>query len=146
MGARDWHVARAKRHLEVADFLADASHFDWAGVALFYSAHQWVHSSLADEPALSRDERHPRKHTAPAGPENGGRGTSQLVAALYPSISHSYRSLFDFSHRTRYDVQVLSQGLGEDELWKLLFAQYKSVRQHCESLNKTRDKISTQAP
>lgn len=146
MGARDWHVARAKRHLEVAEFLADSGHYDWAGVALFYSAHQWVHSSLADEPALGRDERHPRKHTAPAGEQNGGRGTSQLVAALYSHVSHAYRSLFDFSHRTRYDVQKLSEGLGEDQLWRLLFAQYDSVRQHCEWLNKSRSKISTQAP
>lgn len=146
MGARDWHVARARRHLEVAEFLADSGHYDWAGVALFYSAHQWVHSSLADEPALRRDERHPRKHTAPAGEDTGGRGTSQLVAALYPNISHAYRSLFDFSHRTRYDVQVLSRNMGETQLWRLLFAQFREVKQHCHALNGTRGTVSTQAP
>jgi hypothetical protein len=53
--------------------------------------------------------------------------------------------LFDLSHRTRYDVQVLSQGIGEDQLWQLLVSQYTSVRHHCDALNATRGKISTQA-
>jgi hypothetical protein len=144
MGARDWHLTRAKRHLEVAEFLATNGHHDWASVALFYSAHQWVHSSLADEPGLTRDERHPRKHTMPAGDD--GRGTTQLVAAMYPSIELSYRSLFDMSWRTRYDYSKLASSLGEDQLWNLLFAQYKEIRTFCKSLNGTREKISTQAP
>lgn len=144
MGARDWHVSRAKRHLEVAEFLADSEHYDWAAVALFYSAHQWVHSSLADEPDLVRDERHPRKHTMPSGRD--GRGTTQLVAALYPSIEVSYRSLFDLSWRTRYDFKHLAMGMGEAQLWKLAMSQFSDVRTFCKSLNGTRPKISTQAP
>lgn len=146
MGSREWHIARAKRHNEVAEFLAESFHYDWAGVALFYSAHQWVHSSLSDEPGLPRDERHPRKHTAPAGEGSGGRGTSQLVTAMYPNISLAYRSLFEFSHRTRYDLQTLSSSMGEGQLWSLLVAQYRDVKKHCQSLNGTREKISTQAP
>lgn len=144
MGARDWHVTRAKRHLEVAEFLAANQHFDWASVALFYSAHQWVHSLLADEPGLVRDERHPRKHTMPAGDD--GRGTTQLVAALYPSIEIPYKSLFDMSWRTRYDYNKLASGLGQAQLWGLLFAQYNAIRKFSKGLSGTREKISTQAP
>lgn len=146
MGARNWHIARAKRHLEVAEFLAASGHHDWAAVALFYSGHQWVHSSLADEPDLVRDERHPRKHTMPPGEGSGGRGTNQLVAALYPAISVQYRSLFDLSWRTRYDWDNLARGMDEPTLWKLLRHQFDEVRVHCEDLNKSRPRISTQAP
>ena len=92
MGARKWHVARAEHHLEVGQHL-QGRYEDWAAVALAYSALHYVHSSLADEPALLKDERHPRKHTAPAGAGNGGRGTNQLVRDLYPSIHVQYRSL-----------------------------------------------------
>lgn len=145
MGARKWHVARAKRHLEVAEFLAENEHYDWAAVALFYSAHQWVHSSLADEPELVRDERHPRKHTMPPGEGGGGRGTNQLVACLYGGINVQYRSLFDMSWRTRYDWDKLANGM-DDKLWVMLKMQYNDVRKHCQSLNGTRSTISTQAP
>ena len=145
MGARNWHIARAKRHLEVAEFLADNGHYDWAAVALFYSAHQWVHSSLADEQGLARDERHPRKHTMPPGEGSGGRGTNQLVSALYGGINVQYRSLFDMSWRTRYDWDKLANGM-DDRLWILLKMQYNEVRKHCQSLNCTRPTISTQAP
>lgn len=146
MGARDWHIARAKRHLEVADFLADGAHYDWAAVALFYAAHQWVHSSLADEPGLARDERHPRKHTMPSGAGGGGRGTNQLVAAHYPLISVQYRSLLEMSWRTRYDWEKLAGGMSDEQLWTLLKRQFKDVRDHCQNLNGTRPKIPTQAP
>ena len=111
MGSREWHLARAKRHKEAADHLAANDFDDWAAVALFYSAHQYVHSALSGDPTLPRDERHPRKHTAPPGPESGGRGTNQLVAALFPDeINVAYRSLFEASHRTRYDFQQLGPG------------------------------------
>jgi hypothetical protein len=146
MGTRNWHIARANRHLEVAEFLAAGSQHDWAAVALFYSAHQWVHSSLADEPCLARDERHPRKHTMPPGEGSGGRGTTQLVAAQYPEIEVQYRSLFEMSWRTRYDWNKLSTGMDEPTLWKLLSWQFDEVRSHCQDLNKTRPTISTQAP
>jgi hypothetical protein len=145
MGARNWHASRAKRHLEVSDFLVDAEHFDWAAVALFYSAHQWIHSSLADEPQLVRDERHPRKHTMPPGSGNGGRGTNQLVSALYPGIEVQFRSLFEMSLRTRYDWNKLAQGMDKAQ-WQLLFKQYRDVRSFTQHLNGTRPTISTQAP
>ena len=141
MGARQWHVARAKHHLEVAEFLA-VTYVDWAAVALFYSALQYVHSSLADEPGLRKDERHPRKHTAPAGEANGGRGINQLVRDLYPAIQIAYMSLFDASRRTRYDFDQL----GHDQVWPLLKAQHRVVVDYCVSLNGTRPPISTQSP
>ena len=146
MGARHWHVARAKRHKEVADFLAENGHHDWAAVALFYSALQWVHSSLADEPGLPRDERHPRKHTAPAGEANAGRGVNQLVRDIYPSVHESYRSLFELSHRTRYDVMKLASPIGVDALWQLWLMQFDTVQNHCQGLNQSRETISSQAP
>lgn len=140
MGARAWHIARAKHHKEVADYLS-GPHVDWAAVALFYSALHWVHSSLADEPGLAKDERHPRKHTAPAGSGNGGRGVNQLVRDLYPSVHPAYISLFDISRRTRYDVDKLGAGA-----WTLLNLQLNTIRGHCEALNASRPAQSPQAP
>lgn len=146
MGARHWHVARAKRHKEVADHLATHGHYDWAAVALFYAALAWVHSSLADEPDLPRDERHPRKHTAPAGVDNGGRGANQLVRDCYPSIHVSYASLFDMSRRTRYDFTKLAESMNDETVWKLLMVQFNEVQTFCQGLNQTRNPLSTQAP
>jgi hypothetical protein len=119
----------------------DPQHTDWAAVALFYAADQWVHSSLADEPDLPKDERHPRKHTAPAGEDTGGRGTNQLVRDLFPEIHVQYRSLMEASHRTRYDFEQLGA-----MAWPLLQRQYGDVRAFCRARNATRPTRSTQEP
>ncbi len=141
MGSRAWHLARSKRHKEVADHLSLSGFDDWAAVALFYSAHQLVHSALSGE-SLARDERHPRKHTAPPGAGSGGRGTNQLVTQLWPhDVGRAYRSLFEASHRTRYDFEQLGSGA-----YKLLEMQYKIVSKHVELLNSSRPDVSTQAP
>lgn len=142
MGARDWHVAKAVRHKTVADFLADSGHHDWAAVALFYAAHQWVHSSLADEPGVSKDERHPRKHTSPKGADC--RGTTQMVQQLYPDIKLSYRSLFELSHRTRYDHDKLNENMSDGTAYGMALLQFSEVQQFCERRNATRPRISTQ--
>ena len=142
MGARDWHIARAGHHKEVAHFLADGGHHDWAAVALFYAAHQWVHSSLADEPGMHRDERHPRKHVSPRGAD--GRGTNQLVSDLFVDIAEAYRSLYDMGRRSRYDHDQLSQGMENDAVWKLLLMQHSTIEQFCVARNATRAKVSTQ--
>ena len=140
MGARTWHAARAKHHKEVADFLKD-KYPDWAAVALFYSALSYVHSSLADEPSLAKDERHPRKHTAPPGSANAGRGVNQLVRDLYPAIHTQYMSLFEMSRRTRYDFEKLGS-----MAYPMLVLQWKSVADFCTGLNQGRPTIPTQAP
>lgn len=140
MGARGWHVSRAQHHFQVAAFL-EPKYPDWSAVALFYSAHQYVHSSLADEPELDKDERHPRKHTAPAGDASGGRGTNQLVRDLYPSIWVAYASLCDASHRTRYDFKQLGP-----MAVPMLKLQHSEVKTFCTGLNQTRPPRSTQAP
>lgn len=141
MGHRTWHVARAAHHLEVAEHLSQ-TYVDWACVALFYSAHQLVHSTLADEPGVSKDERHPRKHTAPAGDANAGRGTNQMVRDLLPEIHDEYRSLFELSHRTRYD----SDKLGGPMLWPLARKQYDSIDKYCRGRNAGRPPRPTQEP
>jgi len=140
MGARNWHAARATHHKRVADHL-EPTFPDWAAVALFYSAMHLVHSSLADEPGVSKDERHPRKHSAKAGEEHGGRGTNQMVRDLYPEIHEQYRSLCEMSHRTRYDMDQLGP-----QAYPLLVRQWKDVRAFCEGRNQGRPTIPTQAP
>lgn len=142
MGSRNWHLARARRHKEVADYLGGSGdHDDWAAVALAYAAHQLVHSALSGE-SLAKDERHPRKHTSPAGVSTGGRGTNQLVNALFPEpVAEAYASLFEAGRRTRYDVAKLGPNA-----YKLLLLQYEVVRLHCELLNISRADIPTQAP
>ncbi|SDI79850.1 hypothetical protein SAMN05444157_0211 [Frankineae bacterium MT45] len=139
MGARGWHVARADHHKRVADFLQE-EHPDWAAVALFYSAMMYIHSSLADESRLVKDERHPRKHTAKAGSEHGGRGTNQLVRDLYPNVHTQYISLFEMSRRTRYDIAQL----GGEFAYKMLLRQWADIKKHCVGLNETRAIISSQ--
>ncbi|QHD84420.1 hypothetical protein GR168_02690 [Gordonia sp. JH63] len=136
MGVRKWHLARAAHHKEVSDFLLDR-YPDWAMVALFYSALHYVHSSLADEEDLGKDERHPRKHT---GLEPGARGTNQMVAAKYAQIYPAYMSLFELSHRTRYDMAQLGAMTvpGAEKQWA-------TVKQFCEALNASRPWIKSQA-
>ena len=137
MGVRKWHLERAKHHKKASDYLLQ-DFPDWAMVALFYSALHYVHSSLADEPSLPKDERNPRKHSSP---EIGTRGTNQLVAAMYPSITIAYRSLMELSHRTRYDMAALGP-----TAVPMAQLQWKSVKQFCEGLNQTRQALSSQAP
>ncbi|MGV8979184.1 MAG: hypothetical protein ACOH17_14185 [Cellulomonas sp.] len=140
MSSRAQHLARAKHHLEVADHLSGQTEYiDWAGVALFYAAHQMIHSCLSGEPGLAKDERHPRKHTGGPGEGRGGRGTNSLVADLYvDDVSVAYRSLYDLSRRTRYDFKQLG------EPWPLMMMQYKTVEAHCRALNAARPDRSTQ--
>lgn len=145
MGAAAWHRARAERHKAVADFLSSQrdDYTDWAAVALFYAAMMQVHSVLSSDPKLSKDERHPRKHTAPAGAASGGRGTNQLVAALFPaSVNLAYRSLFEASHRTRYDFVQL----GGMAAYKLLLIQFNEVEKYCAGVRASRQDRPTSAP
>jgi hypothetical protein len=130
MGARHWHLERAKRNKEASDSFLD-EYPEWAMTALFYSALHYVHSSLADERRLPKDERHPRKHTAPAGVD--GRGVNQLVRDLYPEIHRQYRSLFELSHRTRYDVCELGPLTAP-----MAQQQWKDVQAFCEGKNQGR--------
>lgn len=142
MGNRAWHLARAKRHKEVADFLRDSGYEDWAMVALAYAAHAVVHSTLSGDPALARDERHPRKHTSPPGSGMGGRGTNQLVNAAFPhDVAEAYSSLFEMGRRSRYDVQKLGPSA-----YRLLELQYRTVFDYCAGINASRPDRSTQEP
>lgn len=141
MGSRKWHLARAKRHKEVADHLGGNGYDDWAAVALAYAAHQQVHSALSGEP-LAKDERHPRKHTSPRGSGSGGRGTNQIVNAIFPeAVAEAYASLFEAGRRTRYDIVLLGP-----DAYKLLCLQYETVRRHCALLNESRPDIPTENP
>ena len=137
MPSRSFHLARAEYDKQVSDFLIE-KHPDWGLVALFYSAMHYVHSSLADEPNTPKDERHPRAHTSM---QPGARGTNQMVLAKYPTIATAYMSLLELSHRTRYDILQLGPMTikGAQMHWA-------SIKSHCEGLNSTRPKISTQAP
>ncbi|MEZ0382163.1 hypothetical protein [Mycobacterium sp. pW045] len=136
MGVRKWHLKRAEHHKAASDYLV--GHFDdWAVVALFYSAMHYVHSSLADEPGLTKDERNPRKHS---GVEQGSRGTNQLVKAVYPSISAPYRSLYEASRRTRYDIAQLGTAA-----IPLFNRQWTEIKQFCEGLNQGRPWLPSQA-
>jgi hypothetical protein len=143
MGSRIWHLERAKRHLFVADHLRDTGFEDWACVALAYAAHQWVHSVLSGGPDLARDERHPRKHTSPPGSGHGGRGTNQLVNALFPDdVATAYASLFEAGRRTRYDISQL----GGPQAYKLLEVQFATVTRCCSGINATRPDRRTEEP
>lgn len=130
MGARHWHVERAERNKKASDFIED-EFLEWSMTALFYSALHYVHSSLADEAALPKDERHPRKHTRPAGQD--GRGVNQLVRDLYPEIHLQYRSLFELAHRTRYDVVELGP-----MTTTMARKQWQDVRDFCTGRNQGR--------
>jgi len=136
MGVRKWHLKRAEHHKDASDHMLGPFN-DWAVVALFYSAMHYVHSSLADEPDLTKDERNPRKHS---GVEVGNRGTNQLVRAMYPEIHVQYRSLYEASWRTRYDIAQL----GSTAI-PLLTTQWREVKQFCEGLNQGRPWIPSQA-
>lgn len=142
MGSRDFHLKRAKHHLEVADHLAaNQAYVDWAAVAYFYAAHQMVHSTLSGDPGLSKDERHPRKHNSYGGEGTGGRGTNQLVRDVLAPVHRSYRSLNEASQRARYDFKTW----GDFPLARLR-EQYEEVERYCLMLNLTRPDRNTQEP
>lgn len=124
------HLARAE-HCKAASERLEDGFKDWAAVALFYSALHYVHSCLADEPGLVKDERHPRKHSRPAGQDL--RGTNQLVRDIYPEINVQYRSLEELSHRTRYDLGVLGP-----MAWPMAQRQWTEVKYFCEGKNQGR--------
>lgn len=130
MGARTWHLERAKRNKEASDAF-ETDWPEWCVIALFYSALHYVHSSLADEPDLPKDERHPRKHTSPGGED--GRGLNQLVRDVYPEIHVQYRSLFELGHRTRYDVQQLGP-----LTIPMARKQWSEIKAFCEGKNQGR--------
>jgi hypothetical protein len=73
--------------------------------------------------------------------EPGARGTNQMVAERFPTIAQAYMSLQELSHRTRYDVLKLGSMTipGARIHWT-------SIKNFCEALNGTREKIPTQAP
>jgi hypothetical protein len=134
VGARSWHLKRAEYHKQVAEQLsAQPEYVEWAAVALFYSAYHYIHSALSDEPGLSKEERHPRKHSAPAGEDNQGRGTNQLVRDLYGSIHRDYRSLHEASLRTRYDFNKLTASS-----YQFLEEQHHQVEKLIRLLHSTR--------
>lgn len=137
MGVRKWHIKRAEHHKNASDhMLGDFD--DWAVVALFYSAMHYVHSSLADEVDLCKEERNPKKHS---GVVVNSRGTNQLVLAKYPQINLQYRSLYEGSRRTRYDIaQLGSMAL------PMFTQQWDEIRRYCEGLNQSRPWIPSQAP
>jgi hypothetical protein len=137
MGARNWHIERAKHHKKASEYL-ETDFPDWCAVALYYSALQYIESALSGEPGLPKDERHPRKHT---GNELGTRGRNQLVAALYPNISRQYRSLEEMSRRTRYDLFKLGP-----MTMPMLMREWKEVKAFCEGLNQGRQDIPTAQP
>ena len=141
MGSRKWHLARAEHHLKTADHLAQTPQFmDWAFVALFYAAHQQVHSVLSGEPSLVKDERHPRKHNSPYKASEGGRGTNDLVGAFMRSIQRDYMSLFEAGRRTRYETPLLG-----DDAYRKFRDQHDRIAKFCELTNRTREDISTQS-
>jgi len=137
MGARVWHVQRATRNKDASDAF-EAEWPDWCVVALFYSALHYVQSSLADEPELPRDERHPRKHSSPGGDD--GRGTNQLVRDIYPEIHEQYRSLVELAHRTRYDVEKLGP-----MTIPMARQQWSDIKAFCETKNQGRAPLPARA-
>lgn len=130
MGHRTWHVEPAARNKKASDaFRKDFE--EWSAIALFYSAFHYVHSTLADESGLPRDERHPRKHTNAGGEDL--RGVNQLVRDLYPEIHTEYRSLFELSYRTRYDMYTLGP-----VAMKMAELQWTAIRDFCVGKNSGR--------
>jgi hypothetical protein len=126
MGQAAWHWARAKHHYDFAVDLHRTlpTYSDWAAVGLFYSALHIAHAALDGETGLPKDERHPRKHSAPKNAKVGGRGLSQLVRDLYRPAHFQYRSLFEASVRTRYDMTALASPQ------QRLLADHKVVHDH----------------
>jgi hypothetical protein len=126
VGLAAWHWARARHHLAFANDTEQhlPTYIDWAAVGLFYSALHTVHAALDGETSLPKDERHPRKHSAPKNAKVGGRGTNQLVRDLYGPASFAYRSLIEASHRTRYDFKALPAPYAR------LLADHKVVHDH----------------
>jgi hypothetical protein len=89
----------------------------WAAVALFYSAHQLVHSVLDGE-TFAGHLRHPQQHSGP-------QGTSGLVARFYRHIAIHYKSLFGTGEAVRYSGQLVTQPVYDE----LINSDYEPIRQ-----------------
>ena len=71
---------------------------------------------------------------------------NQLVRDVYPSINRSYKSLYELSRRTRYDVDALTKsvssgGLDDRTAFTLATLQWQEVRDFCLSRNKGRPAV-----
>lgn len=143
MGARSWHVACAEHHKSAAKHIqTDEEYLDWAVVALFYAANHFVHSVLADIEEVGKDERHPRKHTAPRGVDSGGRGTNQMVRDYCNPIRRQYMDLYEASRRTRYDVNRL----GERRAYEKFEEMLRRVEEYCRTMHVARPVLPSDAP
>ena len=142
MGASKWHTARGGYHLEVAEHIHKSTDYsDWALVALYYSALHHVDSVLANDPALPKDERHPRKHS---GIDPGARGRNQLVRAQLPPVIHkAYRQLEELPRRTRYDVAKLQ---GASSAYERALPWLREIEKYAQLMGLTRPEIPTDAP
>lgn len=135
-------MARAEYHKSVAEFLRTETEYeDWALVALYYSALQFVDSVLTDDPSLNKDERNPRKHT---GNEAGRRGRNQLIRDLMPSIRNDYRKLEDLSRRTRYDAAMLRSESAT--AYDRALAQWKRVMEYARMMHTVRPALPSDRP
>lgn len=78
----------------------------WAGVALFYTAHQLVHAVLACDVRLPPEFHHPENHTSQA---SAHPGTQHAVATYYREVLPAYLDLSGWSQGVRYKGQQLSE-------------------------------------
>jgi hypothetical protein len=126
VGLAAWHWARAQHHYSFAQDLNQQlpAYADWAAVGLFYSALHVVHAALDGATTLPKDERHPRKNSAPRNAKVGGRGTNQLVRVQDRPAHFAYMSLMEASHRTRYGMKALVSPHAR------LLADHKVVHDH----------------
>lgn len=121
MASASKHLRYGLRHYESACRIGDAKEFGWACVALFYSAHQLVHTIFDVDPGLRAEMRHPESH---ADPDLMSPGTNVVVKRHYRQVSVPYIDLFGTSTGIRYNGQVADESIWHDQL-----NNYKLIQQ-----------------
>jgi hypothetical protein len=86
------HVNQAKSNEALAEFLKDTPYPDWRATVFFYTALHYVQSYFTSRNPPQRPSRHTERDTA-----------IQSDRHISTVIWDDYRSLKDWSYKTRYD-------------------------------------------
>jgi hypothetical protein len=101
------HLSAAERHFRSAGAMIGVGEYNWASVALFYSAMHLVHAVLPVQSAvrLAPAQQHPENHT---GRDFLSEGTNVIVRTHFRPIDNMYKSLYQESLDVRYGSKVLT--------------------------------------
>ena len=112
------HIQHAKHNEQLAEFLDGTPYLDWRATSLFYAALHYVQGYLMSQAPPQPYKTHSARDAAIRNdPRIGG-------------IWNDYRSLKDWSQKTRYDGEKPGNNDFKNDILKSLQAIKKAVHQY----------------